>query len=203
MASNVLPDHRRYTIRPEHRGKPAAEPEGDWFKELVDNEIKMTKLYEEEVVKRTEATTREMMMKKQLDVMRSRLESAQSKGNDLVVSVSKWNGLVDKYDVINAERNSLRDQLGIKENRIAELMLDFEEILETAENNEAELNSLKEKNKIDKKALKGAKKIKKDYDMVIAERDSLKDEVDRLTKQRNEYFRILSKRKVKLVIKGE
>jgi len=179
MASNVLPDHRRYTIRPEHRGKPAAEPDEDWFKELVHNEIKMTKLYEEEVVKRREATARAMKME------------------------SKWNDLVDKYDVMNAERNSLRDQLGIKENRIADLMIDLEESLEHAENWESELNSLKDKNKIDKKAVKSAKKITKEYDMVIAERDSLKDEVDRLTKQRNEYFRILSKRKVKLVIKGE
>jgi len=203
MASNVLPDHRRYTFKPEHRGKPAEEPEGDWFKELVDNEIRMTKLYEEEVVKRTEATTREMMMKKQLDVMRTRLETAQSKGNDLVVPVSKWNGLVDKYDVINAERNSLRDEVGIKENTIADLTLDFEEMLETAENNEAQLNSLKEKIKIDKKAVKSAKKITKEYDMLLAERATLKDEVERMTKQRNEYLRILIKRKVKLIIKDE
>lgn len=191
MAYYELPDNRKYTPRPEHKGKPACEPDDMW-----------KQLYEEEVVKRTEATTREMMMKKQLDIMRERLEHAQSKGNDLVVPISKWNDLVDKYDIMKAERNSLRDELGSKANQLADMDLDLTEITETAENNEAEMLSMKDKVKKDKKAVKQAKKAILEKDMLIAERDSLRDLLDLRTIERDKFHQALFKvrrRKLKIV----
>lgn len=178
MAYYDLPDNRRYTPRPEHKGKPASEPAGDWFKELVHSEIKMTKLYEEEVVKRTDATSRAMKAEKKIEK------------------------LLEKLDIITAERNSLRDELGAKSNQLADLNLDFEESVEYAEKYEAETLSIKDKVKKDKKAVKQAKKAILEKDMLIAERDSLRDLLDLRTIERDKFHQALFKvrrRKLKIV----